>query len=195
MKTRSLAIVVLTVLAVGGGLWGIWMMESGWAAGGTQGDGEEFSYQLKNKGSDSTTDILIMCPEEIMAEPGQAFSEWLVLDGIPVNLPGGAMLLARLNDVTLDDSLKPAQRSLVEVLKRYSPRRVVLVAHTFCVYYDTVAAWNNDLAGVRQRQLADLTASVEVLRGWFPRSEVSAYLAEEDSDHKMVFRSLDKFTP
>jgi hypothetical protein len=55
-----------------------------------------------------------------------------------------------------------------------------------------VAAWNDDLAGVRQRQISDLKASVEVLQGWFPRAEVSAYLAEEDPDHKLVFHSLER---
>jgi hypothetical protein len=170
------------------GLWGIWAFESRSAAKET--DDGEFSFQLKEK--QGTGDVLIICPEEILSEPGEAFAKWLKLDGLPLKAPGGVLLTARLNDLTLDESLKPMQRALVEVLKRHSPRRVVLVAHTYCVYYDTIAAWNDDLANVRKRQIADMRASMEVLRSWFPRAEISAYLAEEDAEHKLVFRSADK---
>jgi hypothetical protein len=195
MKVRSLAIGAIVILAVVLGLWGVWVLESGYAARGTAEDGAEFTYQLADKGNDSQTDIILFCPEDHMAEPSEAFSAWLKLDGIPMTVPGGTMLLAKLNDVTLDDNLKPLQRAFVEVLKRYSPRRVVLVAHTYCVYYDTLAAWNDNLSGVRTRQIEDLEASMQVLQQWFPRAKISGYLAEEDPDHKLVFHSVDKLIP
>ena len=104
------------------------------------------------------------------------------------------MLLARLNDISIDESLKPLQRSTVEILKRYSPRRVVLVAHTFCIYYDTLAAWNNNLSSVRQREVADLRAAIHVLQEWFPKAEVTGYLAEEDPNHRLVFHASERLT-
>ena len=135
---------------------------------------------------------MLLCPEDFLDEPSQAFAKWLKLDSIPVKIPGGMMMVARLNDLSVDQSLKPLQRSTIEVLKRYSPRRVVLVAHTNCVYYDTVAAWNDNLANVRQREINDLRAAISVLREWFPRAEVSGYLAEEDASHRLVFHAADK---
>jgi hypothetical protein len=178
-------------LAVVTGLWGIWVFESRSAAKDNPDTGE-FSYQLTRKPGDGPADIIVMCPEDVMTDAGDAFAKWLKLEGMPLKAPGGVMLIAHLNDVTLDTSLKPLQRALVEVLKRYSPRRIVLVAHTYCIYYDTVAAWNDNLASVRQRQIADMRASINVLREWFPRAEISAYLAEEDTNHKLVFHSANK---
>ena len=193
MNIRFLVTASVLVLVVGAGLWGVWAFESGSAANGAADSGE-FSYQLPQKASDGT-DILLMCAEDVLAEPADAFSKWLKLDGIPLRMPGGALLLARLNDVTLDQSLKPAQRAAVEILKRHSPRRVVLVAHTNCIYYDTLAAWNNSVAGVRRRQIADMRTTMGVLHEWFPRADVSGYLAEEDGNHRLVFHSVDKLIP
>jgi hypothetical protein len=166
-------------------------MESGSATTGTFEDGAEFSYQLTEKDG-VLPDLMIYCPEDMMAAPGEAFAKWLKLEnGSTLTVPGGAMLLARLDDVTVDESLKPFQRSIVEVLKRYTPRRVVLVTHTYCVYYDTIAAWNDDLANVKGRQVADMRAALRVLGGWFPRAQISGYLAEEDANRKLVFHAVD----
>lgn len=194
MNTRFLIIGTMIVLAVGAGLWSIWLLESGSAAKEGETGDAEFSYPLKKTGN-IPADILILCPEEILAEPGEAFSKWLKLDGIPLKIPGGAMVIARLNDLTLEESLKPFQRTAVEVLKRYSPRRVVLVAHTYCIYYDTLAAWNNNLDDVRRRQIADMQAAVRVLAQWLPRAEISGFLAEEDENERLVFHPMDKLTP
>ena len=191
MSPRSLVTASVLVLVVVGGLAGIWVFESRSAAKDDAASGE-FSYQLPQKANDASPDILIVCPEDVLTEPVDAFSKWLKLAGFPLKIPGGVMLLARLNDVTLDESLKPAQRAAVELLKRYSPRRVVIVAHTYCIYYDTLAAWNNNLGDVRRRQIADMRASMSVLQAWFPRAEISGYLAEEDGNHRLVFHSADK---
>jgi hypothetical protein len=191
MNIRSLLMASVLGLAVVIGLWGIWVFESR-SAGKDDANTGEFSYQLTQKPGEGPADVIVMCDEDVMSAAGDAFAKWLKLEGIPLKAPGGVMLISRLNDVTLDSSLKPLQRALVEVLKRYSPRRVVLVAHTYCIYYDTVAAWNDDLAKVRQRQIADMRASMNVLREWFPRAEISGYLAEEDANHKLVFHSATK---
>jgi hypothetical protein len=193
MNIRSMWIGVLLVLLAATSLWGIWVFESRSAAKASSEGTAEFSYQL-TAGPDQG-DVMFMCAEDVMNDPGEAFAQWLKLDGTPVQLPGGVMVLARLNDVTIDESLKPLERSVVEILKRYSPRRVVLVAHTYCIYYDTLAAWNNNLNGVRQREIDDLQAAIQVLRKWFPRAEISGYLAEEDADHRLTFHSADKLTP
>ncbi|HEX4999796.1 MAG TPA: hypothetical protein VFY29_16370 [Terriglobia bacterium] len=191
MNPRSIGIGIVAVLVITAGLWGIWAFESRSAAG-TTGAGE-FSYPLSADATGPSGDIMLLCAEDFMAEPSQAFGRWLKLEGPPLQIPGGVMMLARLNDVSVDESLKPLQRSTVEILKRYSPRRVVLVAHTNCIYYDTIAAWNNDQATVKQREIADLRAAVQVIRDWFPRAEVSGYLAEENASlRRLDFHPLDK---
>lgn len=194
MNRRSLVIGMMVVLAVVFGLWGIWTLESRSTASGPEPGGAEFSYPLPDKAS-AVPDLVLLCPEDAMAEPGEAFAKWLKVDGATVPVPGGAMMLAHLDDVTLDNNLKPLQRSVVEVLKRYTPRRVVLVSHSYCIYYDTVAAWNNDLANVKKRQLADMRAAVHVLGEWFPRAEISGFLAEEDAKHNLVFHAVEPLKP
>src|SRR5262245_30704143 len=130
MNSKSIAVTVVVILLVAAGLWGIWVFES--RSAGREGGAatDEFSFQLKPSAS-GDSDIMLLCPEDILTEPGEAFAKWLKLSGPPLTVPGGVMLLARLNDIAIDDSLKPLQRSAIELLKRYSPRRVVLVAHTF----------------------------------------------------------------
>src|SRR5262245_24181161 len=101
MNIRSLIVASALVLAVIAGLWGVWVFESRSAAKDDSGTGE-FSYQLSRRQSNVPADIIIMCPEDVISEAGEAFAKWLKLDGMPLKAPGGGMLIARLNDVTLD---------------------------------------------------------------------------------------------
>lgn len=148
---------------------------------------QEFSYQLEK--TDQTGDLLLTCSEEIMSKPVAEFARWLKIDGPPVQLPSGHMLIARLNDMAIPEELKASQRVVVELLKRASPKRIVLVAHTNCVYYDTVAAWQNDLMKVREKQITDLKATAKVVQDWLPKSVVELYLAEEENG-QLVFHKI-----
>lgn len=180
---------VLVVIALL--LWGAWELDSSSASVSSKqsAPGEEFSYELPPEKDDAHSDVIIQCNEEEMEEPAVEFAKWLGLSGIPLALPGGPMALAHLDDVAVNQQFKPAQRAMIEVLKRYSPRRVVLVAHDMCLYYDTMAAWNNTLSEVRVRQTQDMDAALTVLREWFPQAEISGYIAEE-KDRTLFFRPI-----
>lgn len=189
MIPRALVIGGSVVLVVVLLLWGAWILDSSSA----QNESKEvstktFSYKLPEK-DEAHGDVLIGCNEEVLETPTAEFAKWKGLQGIPLALPGGPLAVARLNDVTVNNQFKPAQRAAIEVLKRYSPRRVVLVAHTMCLYYDTIAAWNNSLPQVRERQMKDMDAALRLLREWFPQAEVSGYLAVE-KDRTLFFRPL-----
>src|SRR6185436_19057615 len=123
MNSRSILGGAIVAVAVAASLWGIWVFDSRGATKPAAAD--EFVYPL-DKDAKASPDPGVMCPEDALDKPGEAFTKWLKVDGIPVRIPGGPMILARLNDVTVDESLKPLQRTAVEILKRYSPKRVVL---------------------------------------------------------------------
>lgn len=149
---------------------------------------QEFSYPLER--SAGTGDLLLTCSEEIMNKPIAAFARWLKIEGPPIQVPSGHMLIPQLNNVEIGEEFKPAQRAVQELLKRHSPRKVVLVAHTNCVYYDTVAAWQDSLATVRQKQIDDLKATAGLVREWLVKSEVQTYLAEEENG-RLVFHRIN----
>ncbi len=144
-------------------------------------EGAEFSYELPPEKETANSDILIGCSEDIVETPNMEFAKWKGLHGVPLALPGGPLALAHLDDVKMGEHFKPAQRASVEVLKRHSPRKIVVVAHTMCLYYDTIAAWNNSLSQVRERQMQDMQAALHLLREWFPQADISGYMAEEKS--------------
>lgn len=147
-----------------------------------------FSYTLPETDS-ATGDILISCNEEVLEIPTSEFAKWRGLSGVPLALPGGPMTIARLDDVAFSDTIKPAQRAAVEVLKRYSPKRVVFVTHDMCLYYDTIAAWNDKLSQAHQHQASDLETAMRIAREWFPKAEVSGYNARTENN-KLVFRPV-----
>lgn len=149
---------------------------------------QEFSYQIEK--SADTGDLLLTCSEEIMNKPIAAFARWLKIEGPPLQVPSGHLLIPQLNTIEIGEEFKPAQRVVRELLKRHSPRKVVLVAHTNCVYYDTMAAWQDSLATVRQKQVDDLRATAKLVREWLVTSEVQTYLAEEENG-KLVFHKIN----
>jgi len=107
----------------------------------------------------------------------------------PLSVPGGPLLFA-LADVDLPEEMQPAKRTTVEVLKRYSPRRIILVSHQGDVWYDSIAAWNDNLAGVSERQIADLRKAGRVVKEWFPDSEVVLYYGRLENANKVRFSPL-----
>lgn len=148
-----------------------------------------FSYQIP-KESRVELDVLITCSEEVMNGAPEAFAKNLGLQGVPIKLPGGPLLLAQLLTGEVNEELRPLQRSVTEVLKRYGPRKIVVVSHSECLFYDTLAAWRNDLEKIRQRQDADLRAAKAALQTWLPKAEITCYFAEREGD-KLVFREAE----
>lgn len=137
-------------------------------------------------------DVLIHCPEDGAVESSKAFATWMHLEGVPLELPGGSLAIAKLAAIPMGGEVLPAQRSAVEILKRYSPKRIVIVAHSECIYYDTIGAWQDDLSGVAERQREDLRIARKVLREWFPKAEVQAYFAELMADNTIRFLPIEE---
>jgi len=100
-----------------------------------------------------------------------------------------AMLLARLPDGS-PESLQAPKRALVRLLKQHSPRRVVLVAHSECLYYDVIAAWKDDLDGVKARQESDLREARALIESWFPDARVETYYAMK-RESRLAFNPLE----
>ncbi len=173
-------------------LWGSWVFDPSSARGHeSQKVDEVFSYPLPAETAVANGDILISCNEETLGTPISEFSKWKGLSGVPLAIPGGPLAIARLNDVAISDQIKPAQRAAIEVLKRYSPRKVVLVTHETCLYYDTIAAWNNSSPTTHQHQADDLEVAMQVMREWFPKAEVSGYNARIENN-KLVFHPVSE---
>jgi hypothetical protein len=175
---------VLGVLAVLGlVLWLAWTLDPRTLDKKTDSKSqEEFSYKLQPGPTTINVDVLLSCNEEEVRKPTTKFAEWLKLKGLPLYLPGGPLALARLDGVRLAEEFKPAQRGVIEILKRHNPRRVVLITHTMCIYYDTVAAWQDSLPQVLERQKEDMNAAIHLLRGALPQTKIEGYVAKKESD-------------
>lgn len=181
MIARTGLIAVAVVALVFALLWGAWVFDPSAAREREAKEaGAEFAYKLPEEDRPQS-DILIGCSEHVVETPNAEFAKWKDLRGAPLALPGGALALAHIDDVGVSEQFKPAQRAAVEVLKRHSPRKIVLVSHSMCLYYDTIAAWNNSLPQVRERQVQDMHAALHLLREWFPQADISGYMAEEEN--------------
>ncbi len=190
MTVRRWITAAIVVMAASTILWATWTLDSP-AQRAEEGRDTEFVYQMPAESAHAHGDVLIGCNEEVIDDPTEKFIKWKGLEGIPLEFPGGPMSIAPLRSIEASENLKPMQRAAIEVLKRYSPERIVLVSHEMCLYYDTLAAWQNSLEKVRERQANDMNAAVALLREWFPRAEVTGYMAEE-KDRKIHFRQVSK---
>lgn len=134
-------------------------------------------------------DLLLMCNENEYQTGFERFRQFVQIGTQPIAVPGGPMLVA-VTDVQLDSTLQAPKRALVEVLKRHTPRRVVLMSHDGCLYYDTVSAWLNDPSHVRVRQYADLARAESVVHTWFPNATVEVWHGERYGQQQMRFRPV-----
>lgn len=134
-------------------------------------------------------DYAVYCNEDRYQGGFDRFRRFVGIKTEPILAPGGPMLIA-LADVELDPELQAPQRVLVEVLKRYSPDRIVVMAHEGCLIYDSVGAWFNDPVSVRRRQYADLRKARDVLATWFPRSQVELFYGQKIGETKLQFSPL-----
>ena len=190
-KTLRIGAIVLLVCAVSGGLiYGAWWLEEYSKQIRTvvveQPDGHIFAVEMDEKEGGT---VFIQCDEEEFEEAFAKFRRFLNVDDAPLSIPGGPMGVAHI-PAEVPSDLEPAKRALVEVLKRHSPKRVVLLAHSDCLLYDTVAAWNNQLDAVKERQSEDLKRAVRTLKQWLPKSEVQVYYARRENN-QLRFMQVD----
>lgn len=134
-------------------------------------------------------DLVVQCNEEYFQQAYQRFrEEHLGIQADPIAVPGGVKALAAVQG-ELPKEIEPVKRAVVEALKRHAPRRVVLTAHSECLLYDVIAAWQNQGDQVRVRQLDDLQTARNLIREWFPNTKVDIYYAQREGD-RLRFRQI-----
>lgn len=192
MKTVVIAVLALAlVVAV---LWGSWAYEESKKPVQTvvlkSPTNDLFVVTVKHKEGD---DILIQCDEDDFQEAFEKFRNFLGVEVEPIEVPGGAMFFA-MPPTEVPEKLEPAKRAVIEVLKRHSPRRVILIAHPDCLLYDVVGAWENQAEEVENRQKADLERARDVIRTWFPKTRsIEIYYALKRGD-TLAFNPLPDLT-
>lgn len=192
MKTTAkiAGVILLVSSALGGLIAGSWWLEEYSKRIHTvvveQPGGHLFIVEVEEKEGGT---VFIQCDEDEFEDAFKQFRRFLNVKEPPLSIPGGPMVIARA-PAEVSEKLQPAQRALIEVLKRHSPRRIILLAHSDCLLYDTVAAWQNELNDVKRRQFEDLRRAVEALQKWFPKSEVQVYYALKDGK-KLIFNPAD----
>lgn len=150
-----------------------------------EGADPRFAVEFHEREGDAA---FVQCSEDHFGDAFAKFRNHLDVDGPPVSIPGGPMVIA-LAEGELPDNLKPAQRAAIEILKRHSPSRIVLVGHTECLLYDTIAAWHDNLDEVTKRQVEDLDRAARVLHEWFPKAKIEVYYASKEGG-RLIFNPI-----
>ena len=197
MQWNWRTLVLLTVLIsliTAGVIWLAWELEESKKPVRTRVVGEteagEFVVEMKEQES---FDLIVHCDEARFEDAFEEFAEHTQIESPypPLRVPGGPMVIA-LADLELPEDLQPAKRAAIEYLKRHAPRRVVLVAHSECLLYDTIAAWQDDLDAVKRRQHEHLVAARDAIQKWFPTTEVELFYADKDGNRLTFYRMAEE---
>jgi len=190
MTLRRVLVGFLVLAIVGGFILGAWILEGGTfiSKPGAKASSGEFVADLPPRVG---IDLVLQCNEEFFQEAYQRFrKEHLGIETDPIAVPGGVKALSAIQG-NLPKELEPVKRAIVEALKRHSPRRVVLTAHSQCLIYDVIAAWQNKGDEVKARQLDDLQTARAIIRSWFPNAQVDIYYAQQDGN-RLRFQPIFK---
>lgn len=123
--------------------------------------------------------LVVECDEGVHGDANARFRRHLGVTTAPISVPGGAFLLAKLPH-ELSAEQGPLARSAVEVLERYAPSKVILIAHSDCLLYDVGAAYAGQPGLVPLAQRGDLVLAAKHVRAWLPSTTVEAYYARKD---------------
>ncbi len=133
-------------------------------------------------------DFIVICPEERFQKAFAELKTFVDVSTDPLVAPGGPMILAWA-DFEVPENFQSAHQVLQDFLQRYSPRRVVLVSHSECLYYEGLAVWHDRLDEVKERQLQDLERARSTILRWLPDTEVEIYYADKDGN-RLTFSRL-----
>lgn len=191
---RYVVICVASILIFGCLIWLAWELEEAREPIRTDvlGADEHGNFVVRLREQDRY-DLILHCDEEKFQEAFEAFKNNLEIDDSypPLKVPGGPMVVA-LADELLPENLIPAKNAAVEYLRRHAPEKVVLVAHSDCLLYDTISAWRDNLEEVTMVQHKHLVMARNVIREWFPDSEVYLYYAEMKGEELTFYRISGK---
>lgn len=127
-------------------------------------------------------DVIIQCDEKDFQDAFTYFAKFLRVKAKPIRVPGGAMLLAKIPTGDVPAILQPAKRAILESLKDFLPRRIILLAHSECYLYEVAAAWQNNLEEVKAKQIHDLKTAKDTLEVWFPKAKIEVYYAQKEGN-------------
>lgn len=175
MKSKIAIALMLLVLAAAVMVGAYWYETK--SENAKQGEAGIFVAQLADEPAQMKA-VIIFCHEEKFQVSFEAFKKHLKLQGSTFVIPGGAKVFA-LTDIETPEELRPAKRTLIELLKRYSPARIILVSHAECLIYDSVAAWQDKLKEVKTQQMQDLQTAAQVIKEWFPHATVELFYADK----------------
>lgn len=192
--TYTIATVIAIIAVCVGLVWGAFYLEDVKKGVNTRvvGEGQSQTFVVRMEKREKGASVVIHCSEDGFEDAFTKFKNHLGVDEPPFDIPGGPMVIA-LAHADLSEDLQKVKRAAVEILKRHSPQRIVLVAHSECLFYDSIGAWQNRLGKARERQYADLEQAVRVLREWFPQSSIEAYYAEKEGEELHFNRIIVPF--
>lgn len=154
----------------------------------TSNEGYLFTSEIEPR---ETATIVIQCDEERYQKSLNDF----VAKGLKeekadvVGVTGGPRWFVLPVHAELPSWLKPAKRVTIEFLKRHSPGKIILIAHQHCIINDVIAAWKDEKF-TKEQEIEQLKQSAELLKSWFPVSEIRMYYAEE-RDSKLWFKAVE----
>lgn len=172
---------ILVTLGLAALFWGVYELEEHRKAVRTHvvGEGEDGTFRVE-VADQKQFDLIVFCNEEKFQEAFRAFAESRKLEGTypPLILPGGPLAIA-FADQELPEELQAPKRVAIEYLKRHAPRKVILVAHSNCLLYDSIGAWYDaPIDDVRHAQHEHLIRAKHMIQEWLPETEVEIYYAD-----------------
>lgn len=136
------------------------------------------------------SDVVIKCTCRSMVRAVRLLMSHLGITGEPFTIPGAPATIT-IVPRGWPAMFKRAKDGIIEVVKRHSPNRVVLVTHTGCTYYDTTGAFRGlTPANIKNVQHGHLRSARESVQSWVPGCTVQIYFAGPTTDGKMKFQEL-----
>ncbi len=103
-------------------------------------------------------------------------------------LPGGPLSLT--HQLSYSEDTRAARKWVRFFVEKHGIKRVVLIQHQDCGWYQSMSAKFRDPAALRQRQEQDLQRAAEVLKESFPDLRVELHLAGWDADDRIAMESI-----
>jgi hypothetical protein len=149
-------------------------------------------FQLHSKLNRPPTDTLAIHCGDFRFQ--QAFHEFLTTTlklGEAYDLmviPGGPLSLT--HQLSHSEDTRSARKWARFFVENHGIKRVVLIQHQDCGWYQSMSAKLRDPAALRQRQEQDLRRAAEALLETFPDLRVELYLAGWDAQDSITIDSI-----